>query len=338
MCGLAGFVGITDENTRYKLVVSLGIGIDSRGKDAIGYVSSGDTIRYGRALGEWGDASARFFISAASGPICMMHARYATIGRNTMTNAHPFCIKRDNRTVLWGAHNGILDTYQIKASAKAHNRKFTVDSREFFELLADQEFEKINNLDGYGVATWLDADKDKRNRLNIARLSEDGQICLSAVKGGGFVYASTKSILGNALIYSGLEEDSYFEFEVGETLVVRADDVFKGWSGIKLAEEDYSMYSSYGTHGIYHGSQAWSYVNDAEPDSTEVTSSGKPRVNDTSRMTKLDRSSIGTIYNYSRDGDFWPWYMKNFPDDDWGILYAIPDDKATQYNIGSGHK
>lgn len=312
MCGLAGYIGIQDEKLRYRLVVSLGIGIDSRGKDAIGFTSVGETVRYGRQLGEWADAKAKFFMAAASGQTTMMHSRYKTIGANTEKNAHPYCIKRDNRTILWGAHNGVIP--EARKSAERHDRKFSVDSREFFELLADQEFEKIQNMEGYGVATWISAEKDRRQMINISRLSDDGAIHLIAIKGGGFIYASTRDILDNALEFCEIEEESWFEFQTGQTLIVAPNDVYNGWSGIHLKKYEYkSKYSRY----IYEG--------DDDPDSNQYAAWGFNQEREIASQRNL-------VYDYARDGDFWPWYKKTYPNDDWNIMYATPE------NLGSGHK
>src|SRR4051812_41108202 len=145
MCGLAGFAGIKNVETRTALVWTLGMGIDERGGHAAGFVSLGEQLRCHKKLGYWLSAKNRFVEAAASGPICMLHARYATCGKQTIEEAHPFAIQRDGRTRLYGAHNGVV--YNAWESAKSHGRKIQVDSQEIFECIADGNIKALQKLD-----------------------------------------------------------------------------------------------------------------------------------------------------------------------------------------------
>lgn len=228
MCGLSGYLGLNaDKETRLMLVMCLADGIDSRGGHACGYVSvaeDGD-LRYARKRGMWVRSRLRFIEGAAAEKICLMHARFATCGnRDDANNAHPFAIRRNGRVVLWGAHNGMVpDAFK---SAREHGRKIEVDSQEIFELLADQEYEGIQDMAGYGVVTWIDS--DHRDRIYVARLSSHSDFVLVSVKGGGYVWGSTKKILTDALKFANLEVDKEFVLnDVGRVYKITPDGVFK---------------------------------------------------------------------------------------------------------------
>lgn len=202
MCGLAGYCGVP-EDKRQALIRALGEGIDARGGHGVGFVAvDAGSLRYNRKPGKWATAK-RKFVRMAAGYLCMMHSRMATHGAITLQNAHPFAIRRDGQPVLWGAHNGII--YDAEESAKKHERDFTVDSRELFNLLADQEYDAIKELSGYGVITWIDA-KDPYS-VRLVKMTEHGAIHVVKLKGGGVVWASTEWILDRAIKAVGLEVD-----------------------------------------------------------------------------------------------------------------------------------
>lgn len=203
MCGLAGYAGIKSLNARTELVFTLGMGIDGRGGDAAGFVSLGRRLRCGRKLGHWLSARNQFLSEAASGAICMMHARFATCGKKTIEEAHPFEIQREGRTKLYGAHNGMV--HNAHTSAFKHGRRVQVDSQEIFECIADNNIEGLQKLDGYGVITWIDPEEP--NHVKLVRLSDHAEIYIAQIVGGGVVWGSTKSIVREALFSARLTEE-----------------------------------------------------------------------------------------------------------------------------------
>jgi len=256
MCGIAGLNGVP-ERYRPALVASLGAGIDTRGGDAAGYVSVNGVIRYGRTLGEWSDARQRFHYAAYSGDTTMMHARFKTCGTGAIEEAHPFAVKRSGKTILYGAHNGMI--YDAQASAKKHDRMFSVDSLELFELMADDE--DFSSLHGYGVITWIKP--EERDVIHMARLTTSSDLVVASIVEGGFVYASTKKILEEALFEAKLTIDTYYDIKVGveHTLTPKRFLIWKKerklaspfWFGTDDDDErDYSprktVHSGYGGH------------------------------------------------------------------------------------------
>lgn len=250
MCGLSGYVGLQcSQQDKLMLVLGLADGIDNRGGHACGYVSNDvekDDLKYARKKGTWVRSRLRF-IEGAAQDVCLMHARFATCGnRDDSNNAHPFAIRRNGRVVLWGAHNGMVS--DAFASAKLHDREIQVDSQEIFELLADRDYEGIQNMAGYGVITWIEA--EQRNCVYLARLSSHSDIVLVSIKGGGYVWASTKKILTEALKFADLEAEEEFVLDdIGRVYLIAPDGVFKTdcdgvyvgnwqkWKGKNVAQE-----------------------------------------------------------------------------------------------------
>lgn len=234
MCGLGGYVGISADH-RAAFVQALGIGIDSRGGDASGYLavsrSSGNLV-HAKRVGTWTHSKNKFRRKAAMGDMAIMHARWATCGSKTAQDqAHPFEIKRDGQTKLYGAHNGCI--WNAKESAKVNGRVFSVDSKELFELMADGDVDGIQELDGYGVITWY---VPGTNYINLVRLSDHSEICVVSLKSGGIAWASTWSILSDALEFAELEADSEISVpEIGRIYQLRDRGVFRSdVDGIKF--------------------------------------------------------------------------------------------------------
>jgi hypothetical protein len=220
MCGLSGFqIEGMSKSDRALLVWMLGDGIDRRGGHAIGFVSvePNGAQHVHRACGRWGDARTPFIMRAATGSTVMMHARYATCGAaDDPNNAHPFTIKRGGKTVLHGMHNGVL--YNARDFARANGRDYTVDSRELFELLGDEKIEDIGKIDGYGVIVWYEPARP--GVVHLCRISDDGELAVAKIKGGGIVWASTSKILKDALVACGMEVDMMYEVKPGHVHTV----------------------------------------------------------------------------------------------------------------------
>ncbi len=227
MCGLGGYVGINDPVSRLAFVSSLGVGIDSRGGDASGYVSvnrSNGAIYHAKRVGTWMHAKRKFTKRASLGDMSIMHARWATCGDKKMQDqAHPFEIKREGKTKLFGAHNGCI--WNAEESASINERDFSVDSKELFELMADGDIDGIQDLDGYGVITWF---VPGANHINMVRLSGHSEIVVVSLKSGGIAWASTWAILQDALEFAHLEADYEFAVpDIGRIYQFRDGGVYK---------------------------------------------------------------------------------------------------------------
>jgi len=230
MCGLAGFTNVPDPEQRELLILALGLGTDTRGRHSAGYVSAiprdganPPRIHYGRKSGPWETASEAFLADAGRGTVTVLHSRYATCGtkadHTAEVNAHPFAIRRADRTHLWGAHNGMIDN--ARDSAKSHKRSYPVDSRELFELLADGNLAAIGELEGYGTIAWIE--RSARDRVRLVKLTPDAELVIGVTECGAAVFASTQHILDEALFVADMKIKTLYECAPGKVLEAHAD-------------------------------------------------------------------------------------------------------------------
>lgn len=243
ICGISGFVGKNlDLETKIYLTWALGIGIDERGGHAAGSVSYGgnrhphNRLRVSKKLGHWATASDNLLHSTADSDICMQHARWKTCGSGTIEEAHPFVIKRPWDT-MYGMHNGVV--YNAWQSAKQRDRKIKVDSEEIFNLLADEDIKGINDLDGYGVITYME--KSDPTIVNLIRLSSHSDISVVKTVTGNIVWASTKKIIEDALELVNLKIECEYDIsEIGRKYTISVDNeiLLTNIDGIKFSEDD----------------------------------------------------------------------------------------------------
>ncbi len=227
MCGIGFAIGLqVDKEHKLMLILGLAEGIDGRGGNSNGYcsVDSDGDLRFAKKSGPMTRSRLRF-LEGAVGGVSLLHSRWATCGRkDSAEQAHPFAIRRGGRTVIFLCHNGMVpDAWE---SAKANGRKIEVDSEELAHLVADGNFKAVQNMSGYGVVAWIHT--DHRDVINIARLSQTSDMVLVSIKGGGFVGASTKKILTEALKFADLEaEEEIILDEIGRIYQISAKGVFK---------------------------------------------------------------------------------------------------------------
>jgi len=224
MCGISGFTGVKNLNTRVKLIKGFGPSIDRRGYAAAGFVTSNEAgeITFQRKVLGWTRADEEFILAAASGDMCMMHSRGPWTSVDT--DAHPFPVSRDGKIVLWGAHNGELD--QAWESARHHNRDITVDSMELFELIADAQYNQLNTMYGWGVAEWVEASSPRQ--VKLACISDYADLVAVSLVGGGAAWASTMDILKIGLTNAGLSIKEHYPIlgNTGRVFVANEEGIF----------------------------------------------------------------------------------------------------------------
>jgi predicted glutamine amidotransferase len=226
-------VGIP-QGARLAMSATLGIQNDHRGGHAAGYAVRRDDggVHIGKTLGRWKEASNGFILASAGGDMALIHARYATCGKRTVDEAHPFAVKRAGKTRLWGMHNGVI--YTANESAKRHKRPYSVDSLEVFQLLADGLTEEIAGLEGYGTLAWIRADDKEATRL--VKLTSSAELFIVKVREGGYAYASTWEILGAALRAASLHAEVSYTPTVGQVLRMTREGVFATSEVVQLNE------------------------------------------------------------------------------------------------------
>jgi glucosamine--fructose-6-phosphate aminotransferase (isomerizing) len=121
MCGIVGYAGSRDAT---EVILGALKKLEYRGYDSAGVAVSGDTIQIHKDKGEIAvmEASLPHF----KGGIGVGHTRWATCGRPSKENAHPFA---DCTGKLALVHNGIIENYaELKRSLIEEGHKFTSET------------------------------------------------------------------------------------------------------------------------------------------------------------------------------------------------------------------
>lgn len=190
MCGIAGYFSVDGaDQTRLKTVAALlAVGIESRGGQSWGTLS-GDSINKGV-----GPISEGLHLPDVMPPNYVMHTRFATHGRITVENAHPF-----TQGEVSGVHNGVISNHaELNAT---YGREFAVDSQHIFQHFAEGRY-ALADLRGYGAFVYRNeghwyGGTFNRGDLEVANTSL------------GKIFASTQYAVRKACILAGIEIESW---------------------------------------------------------------------------------------------------------------------------------
>ena len=195
MCGIAGYS--LSKNSRInprKLAKALLIEMDVRGNQASGYAWQSSTGAGIYKRDASGTAISMKQMSKGT-RVAVLHTRYATHGSIT-NNANNHPVLSPDKTISL-VHNGVIYNHNTVRTHIDSNLP-EVDSSVIPALL--QQFErntdKFDMLDGDASVAWLD-DNDKLT-LKVARISHS-PLTIAQLPDGSFIFASTESILLNAL-------------------------------------------------------------------------------------------------------------------------------------------
>ena len=242
MCGIAGYLDIEQRAglDRPEIIANLLHGIEVRGRHATGYAyHEGGTTNICKA-----DLAATDFVETApmftdgldSTPrVMLLHTRYATQGspKNNQNN-HPIYSKTTGLTLI---HNGWLTNERQIIREFDLRKDAEVDSETVLRLI---EYFKVVENKRIGTAIKL-AMRKLEGKFACALMSEKYPDRLWLWTSGHplagyrddstgmFYFASTVSILENALIESGITPDRIGAMKDGRLLMLRATKgKFKG--------------------------------------------------------------------------------------------------------------
>lgn len=201
MCGIGGFsLSKTSKINSRKLANAMLTELDVRGNQASGFA-------YQSAKGSG------FFKNAVAGSklnlrsmsnkasVAILHTRYATHGTiKDNANNHPVLSPDENISLV---HNGVIYNHDI-VRKELPFRLPDVDSSVIPAILQnfDNDFEKFSMLDGDASIAWLD--ESELFTLRVARVSHS-PLTIAQSKDGSFFFASTETILRNALKRVGIK-------------------------------------------------------------------------------------------------------------------------------------
>lgn len=195
MCSIAGFsLSQNSQVNPRKLSHALLIEMDVRGNQASGFAYQSSTTS---GVYKKNVAGANLSVKQMSKGtrLAVLHTRYATHGSaKVMENNHPV-LSPDKSISL--VHNGVIYNHDLVRQG-IDAKLPEVDTAVIPALLEqfDRDTDSFERLDGDASVAWLD--ESDRLTLKVARVSHSPLVIAQLVD-GSFVFASTESILLNAL-------------------------------------------------------------------------------------------------------------------------------------------
>lgn len=195
MCSIAGF-SLSQNSTinPRKLSHALLVEMDVRGNQASGFAYQTSTTS---GVYKKNVAGANLSVKRMSkgARLAVLHTRYATHGSaKVMENNHPV-LSPDKSISL--VHNGVIYNHDL-VRTHLDAKLAEVDTSVIPAILEqfDRNTDRLDMLDGDASIAWLD--ESDRLTLKVARVSHSPLVIAQLVD-GSFVFASTESILLNAL-------------------------------------------------------------------------------------------------------------------------------------------
>lgn len=195
MCSIAGF-SLSQNSTinPRKLSHALLVEMDVRGNQASGFAYQTSTTS---GVYKKNVAGANLSVKRMSkgARLAVLHTRYATHGSaKVMENNHPV-LSPDKSISL--VHNGVIYNHDL-VRTHLDGKLPEVDTSVIPAILEqfDRNTDRLDMLDGDASIAWLD--ESDRLTLKVARVSHSPLVIAQLVD-GSFVFASTESILLNAL-------------------------------------------------------------------------------------------------------------------------------------------
>lgn len=241
MCGLFGWVGNLTRRERLILATVLADANDDRGGQSWGYIGShsGSLVRR-RGLGLLLPQAKRL----ARHRTLMAHTRFATVGKVSVENCHPF-----RRGKVYLAHNG---------GVYNHWQKEDVDVDSELIAMRVARGDNLHDLEGYGAVTYT---HDKRpGEVRIANIGNGDMACCAILDGWGKVRATVWTSSERALqkAVRALGEDAsprHYMVDEHKVYAARADGLWDIGKELRISERSW-VYSGYGSR--WNSGSEWS--------------------------------------------------------------------------------
>ena len=226
MCALFGWLDykhVISHKVLKKLTQALANAAEERGTDAFGisYIKDGKVVIFKRPK-----PAHKIHFNAPDGTTAVMgHTRLTTQGNQKFNqNNHPF-LGHANKEFAF-AHNGVL--YNDKELRRTNNLPYTnieTDSYVAVQLIEQQgklDFESLKNMAKTVQGNFTFTVLDEENSLYIIKGSNP-MFLIHFEEPGLYVYASTESIMKNALKKVGMKNIPYTKIETVHGDIVRID-------------------------------------------------------------------------------------------------------------------
>lgn len=246
MCALFGWLDCGKKlpyKLLKKLTQALANAAEERGTDAAGisYIKNGHVTIYKRPK-----PAHKIKFNIPNGTTAVMgHTRLATQGdKENNCNNHPFYGKADKYFAF--AHNGVL--YNDTILHKSHNLPKTnieTDSYVAVQLIEQQkklDFNSLRNMAENVMGNFVFTILDENNTLYFVK-GNNPLYLVYFKRFGLYVYASTKSIMDNALKAVGMqyEKPTVIKVYEGDIISISADS---GIDSSRFTPDDYSFFNT----------------------------------------------------------------------------------------------
>jgi|TARA_B110000967_G_C18881565_1_gene561395 glucosamine 6-phosphate synthetase-like amidotransferase/phosphosugar isomerase protein len=227
MCGLIGFTGANKPNLlRLSFIMNAN---DSRGGHSSGLMLDKKIIK---TVGTSTELLPELSLATNDANIAIGHTRYATHGKQTAENSHPF-----KYGSVVGAHNGVLSNYE--EVCKAYGLEVPdVDSKTIFSLLnKTKDYSLLGKLDGTIAVLFT----DKSGDLFVYRRNNPLFMCQTEE---GLYFSSIENTLNDiSEDVVEVEKDvllTYRKGELVEVLPITYDPI----ESTKIVNTDWSSYGA----------------------------------------------------------------------------------------------
>ena len=261
MCALFGWLdykGIVPHKILKKLTQALANSAEERGTDASGisYVRDGKVVIFKRPK-----PAHKLRFNVPDGTVAVMgHTRLTTQGNQKFNyNNHPFPGHADKEFAF--AHNGVLyNDKDLRKDKKLPDTYIETDSYVAVQLIEQQGKLDFNSLkymaeDVEGNFTFTILDED--NSLYIVKGSSP-MFLIHFEALGIYVYASTESIMMNALKKVGIHKFSFSEIKTIDGDIIRI-----GSNGI-ITRSEFESYNNLRYNSWYDVYDYYDYYNEHE--------------------------------------------------------------------------
>ncbi len=226
MCSLFGWLdyqGVVPHRVLRKLTQALANAAEERGTDAAGisYINNGKVVIYKRPK-----PAHKIHFNPPDGTVAVMgHTRMATQGdRNLNYNNHPFAGHAGRDFAF--AHNGVLwNDKELRKEKQLPDTHIETDSYVAVQLLQQNDkldFDSLKEMAETVEGNFTFTVLDQNNNLYIIKGSNPMYL-LHFPALGIYIYASTESIMNNALKRVGLHKFAYERVQTDDGDILRID-------------------------------------------------------------------------------------------------------------------